>query len=400
MDSRDARYSDREHSYEWTHPFINWRFDFLDRIDRKTWLQLGEIQSKCEHLAYAPLRPDIRKALYRVHFLKGVKASAAIEGNTLTDDDVDARDAGKLASATAPVYQVREIDNLLDLTRSVASEALGGIKPITPEWLVLTNHRVLQGIGELPLARTAAGYADTGMQVNAYRGPAPSNFEPLVEHLCIWLNGDGWKGWQDMSLAQGIVKAIVAHVYMLWIHPFPDGNGRTARLLEFRLLMEAGVPSIAAHLLTNHYNRTRETYFDCVARTHDDHTGHLEDFVAYAVEGLSKALREQVDAVRAVVIDDVRRNIIFEAFREYKESAAGLRRRELALSLPVGEGMERKRLRYMTPRLSELYAGLGLRAVARDVNALVEMGFALEDEDGVRANLKTVVERLPARVKF
>jgi len=400
MDSRDARYSDKEHSYEWTHPFINWRFDFLDRMDRQTWLRLGEIQSKCEHLALAPLRPDIRKTMYRVHFLKGVKASAAIEGNTLSDDDVDAREAGKLASATAPEYQVREIDNLLDLTRSVAIDALGGIKPVTPEWLVRINRTVLQDVEELPLARTAAGYAETGMQVNAYHGPAPSNFAPLVEHLCIWLNGEGWKGWQDMSLAQGIVKAVVAHVYLLWIHPFPDGNGRTARLLEFRLLMEAGIPNIAAHLLTNHYNRTRETYFDRVARTHADHLGHLEDFVAYAVEGLSTALREQVDVVRAAVIDDVRRNIIFEAFREYKESAVGLRRRELALSLPLDRGMERKRLRYMTPRLSELYAGLGLRAVSRDVNALVEMGFALEDDDGVRANLKTVVERLPGRAKF
>jgi Fic family protein len=43
----------------------------------------------------------------------------------------------------------------------------------------------------------------------------------------------------------GVIKSIIAHLYLAWIHPFGDGNGRTARLLEVRFLMEAGVPSAA-----------------------------------------------------------------------------------------------------------------------------------------------------------
>ena len=49
-------------------------------------------------------------------------------------------------------------------------------------------------------------------------------------------------------MAEGILKATLAHLYIAWIHPFGDGNGRTARLVEFMLLSRAGVPSPSAHL--------------------------------------------------------------------------------------------------------------------------------------------------------
>lgn len=66
-----------------------------------------------------------------------------------------------------------------------------------------------------------------------------------------------------------ILKAIAAHLYLAWIHPF-DGNGRTARLMELRLLLAAGVTTPATHLLSNHYNLTRGEYYrqlDAASRT-------------------------------------------------------------------------------------------------------------------------------------
>ena len=60
----------------------------------------------------------------------------------------------------------------------------------------------------------------------------------------------------EQSIA--ILRAITAHLYLIWIHPFGDGNGRLARLVEFTILLKSGIPSIAAHLLSNHYNATAE----------------------------------------------------------------------------------------------------------------------------------------------
>ncbi len=46
----------------------------------------------------------------------------------------------------------------------------------------------------------------------------------------------------DHELIYAIIKAVLAHVYIAWIHPFGNGNGRTARLIEFHLLMSGGMP--------------------------------------------------------------------------------------------------------------------------------------------------------------
>ena len=58
-----------------------------------------------------------------------------------------------------------------------------------------------------------------------------------------------------------ILSAILAHLYLAWIHPFGDGNGRSARLLEFGVLLTGRVPTVAAHLLANFYNDTRSEYY-------------------------------------------------------------------------------------------------------------------------------------------
>jgi Fic/DOC family len=47
---------------------------------------------------------------------------------------------------------------------------------------------------------------------------------------------------RDIPGTEILVKAILAHLYIAWIHPFGDGNGRAARLMELRILLEAGVP--------------------------------------------------------------------------------------------------------------------------------------------------------------
>jgi len=64
----------------------------------------------------------------------------------------------------------------------------------------------------------------------------------LLERLCVWLESADFTPQPGLELVYAILKAIVAHVYLAWIHPFGDGSGRTARLMEFQILMVAGVP--------------------------------------------------------------------------------------------------------------------------------------------------------------
>jgi Fic family protein len=108
---------------------------------------------------------------------------------------------------------------------------------------------------------------------NVYRGAPAEDCEHLLERLCEWLNGQDFTPREGMDAIYAILKAVVAHLYLAWTHPFGDGNGRTARLIEFHILLSAGVPSPAAHLFSNHYNLTRAEYYrqlDRASKSGDD----------------------------------------------------------------------------------------------------------------------------------
>jgi hypothetical protein len=73
--------------YETTHPWLQFALD-LRKIPYDLWIALGECQSKCEHIAGTPLQPAVSEFLHCVYLAKGVAATTAIEGNTLSEEQV------------------------------------------------------------------------------------------------------------------------------------------------------------------------------------------------------------------------------------------------------------------------------------------------------------------------
>ena len=69
------------------HPFITFSFDPMT-LSRPVWMLLGEPMSKCEHMAGAPLKPEAATLMSSVFLARGVQATTAIEGNTLSMDEV------------------------------------------------------------------------------------------------------------------------------------------------------------------------------------------------------------------------------------------------------------------------------------------------------------------------
>lgn len=84
--------------------------------------------------------------------------------------------------------------------------------------------------------------------VGRYICPPTAECDYLLAQLFQWLNGMDNARIGEHRLALPILKSIVAHLYLLWIHPFGDGNGRTARLLEHQILIAAGAPETTTHL--------------------------------------------------------------------------------------------------------------------------------------------------------
>ncbi|MCK4806345.1 MAG: Fic family protein, partial [Candidatus Aegiribacteria sp.] len=200
-----------------------------------------------------------------------------------------------------------------------------------------------------------------------------------------------------MEDVYSILVAIAAHLYFVWIHPFGDGNGRTARLIEFRYLLKAGFPTPAAHLLSNFYNLTRAEYYrqlDAASRK-----GTMDDFINYAVRGLVDQLNEQMQVIRELHFDTVWRDFVYSHFRQH--SAPHARQRRLVLDLSkVKENngwVDVASIPYLTPRLAEEYARKTRKTLSRDLNFLEKEHLIQRINGRLRANKDIILAFLPRK---
>ncbi len=361
--------------YESTHPWINFRATDINRVPPSDWMLLGEAKSKCEHLAGAPLKPAIARELYSVTLVKGALATTAIEGNTLTENQAKGILDGTYAAPPSRQYQEQEVRNVLEALQGLSDQIVRGERiKLTTQLIKEFNQQILKG---LPLDdHVEPGVIrNDSVGVGNYRGAPPEDCEYLLDRLVGWLSGSTFENDDpELRFAVIVAKAVYAHLYLAWIHPFGDGSGRTARLAEFAILADCGVvPMPAAHLLSNHYNLTRDQYYRELARASTS-GGDTLPFLVYAITGFVDGIREAIDMVRHQQVQATWVNFVYEQFSREAKTKATDRQRSLVLAMPMHGTVIRSDLAGLTPKLAQLYASAGPRTLSRDLNHLISMG--------------------------
>lgn len=360
-------------TYTETHPWIT--FDlWTDRYSPRIWMLLGEATSKATHIAGVPLSPEKAQDLYLLFLAKGARATTAIEGNTLTEEQVVAHVEGKLKLPPSQTYLQQEIQNVLDGCHFVVEHLQEQARaPLDGQFVCTLNEMVLK---ELELEEDVqAGVIRRHSVVvgSVYRGAPPDDCAFLLDQMCEKIE-EIFRDTPEQDLkSSAIVAALFAHVYLALIHPFGDGNGRTARLLELYILLRAGFPQPTGQLLSNHYNMTRSKYYselDRISRT----GGDIRSFIEYALVGFVDGLKEQIGIIRQAQMEVTWINYVHDKFEGMK-SPSDHRRRGLVLELSAtGKPQKVSELMILTPKLAREYADKTDKTLTRDLNALVDMG--------------------------
>ncbi len=381
-------------TYQETHPWIAFDHD-LSSAPTILWMLLGEARSKCQHIAGVPLEPDAAKRLYQIYLSKGVHATTSIEGNSLSEEQVEQRIEKRLRLPVSQEYLGKEVDNIVAACNLITKRLMEDPESLlTPELICRFNELTLEGLEVEDHVRPGR-YRTESVGVAGYRGAPWEDCPFLVERLCEWLNQRSESKDEGWRFVHAVTKAIFAHLYIAWIHPFGDGNGRTARLIEFLLLAQAGVPRPAAHLLSNHYNKTRDRYYAGLAKSSKAVSGPT-DFLVYAVQGFVDGLAEQLAYIRGLEWRVMWENHVHASFRD-KDTPAFRRQRHLILDLPEGV-THRGRLALVSTRVAAEYAGKGDRTLTRDVNALIAMELLVRTEGGFKPNRELILAFLPPRI--
>ena len=280
--------------YPASHPWISFRFETA-RIPAAVWRQMGECEAMLRQIAATPMSGRLAKELYRLYLSKGAHATTAIEGNTLTEEDALKQMKGDLPLPASREYLRVEVDNILTLCDDLAQrQTKGDLPPLTADLLGRFNLSILRQTRHAEQAVPGKIRAHS-VVVGVYRGAPAAQCRALVDKLCVWLrDGAMFRRIEDEhgKIVAGILRAVFGHLYLAWIHPYGDGNGRTARMLEYLLLLGAGIPAPCAQLISNHCNAVREEYYRQLqtARERDGAAA----FLAFAAGGLREQLREQL----------------------------------------------------------------------------------------------------------
>jgi len=386
-----------EMHYLTTHPWITFRID-LAKAPALFWVLAGEAQSKCEHIAGVPLQPPVAEELHQIYLAKGVHGTTAIEGNSLTEYEVRQHLRGKLKLPQSKEYLKKEIDNILTACNQIHKALIRGKKAkITVEALKKYNAQILDGL-ELEEGVVPGRIRDYNVTVGPYKGAPFGDCEFLLEKLCEWIESPDFKNEGENRIITALVKAIVFHIYLAWIHPFGDGNGRTARLIELQILLAEGVSTPAAQLLSNHYNLTRKRYYAELDKASKS-GGDIIPFIQYATQGFVEGLREQLEFIREQQWDISWSDYVNEQFGDCK-SPTELRQRRLVLDLSEARDVVTpiNQIPEISVTLAKLYAKKTIRTIQRDVSALERMGLLERRPDGVRAKREKILAFLPRHV--
>ena len=174
------------------------------------------------------------------------------------------------------------------------------------ELLLAVHHRVLAGSYSRGAGRLRDGQnwlTNRASGARVYLPPPAAAVPPLIEELCTWANAG------DEAAA---IQAAVVHVSLAGIHPFKDGNGRTARIAASLAMYRGGyrVPQFTS--LEEWWGRHAGSYyhsFDCLGDVWDpeaDVSAFVEAHVgaqATQVEALS--LRNATERALWTVLEDV-----------------------------------------------------------------------------------------------
>lgn len=363
---------------------------------------LGALQAKLEQIRHIPILPDDRDELRILYFSRAVHGTTSIEGNTLSAEAVETIVRRPRERNHAIEYDEQEVHNVIDALNSIASEVLHGENEEFSVEYLSSHHRLLIMDTGSPNCDDSEIGAIRQREVTVGRyGGAPAKDCPLLmTKFCDWLNEAKYepRGFvEGYDLAWQIVKAIIAHLYFEWIHPYCDGNGRMGRLIEFQILYRAGVPDIAAHLFSNMYNKRRPEYIEELQDSHGDYNdgsypseANIQRFVEFALEGYRDELDEQCSSIYSAQTTVMWHDFIHSSFPK-NPSNVDQRRKRLALDLTHPRFQSRPvsfdEIRELTPALAIAYLNRTDRTIRNDLYALVDMKLLQQDANGYKPNM-------------
>jgi Fic family protein len=232
------------------------------RTDRET-LVIQEVAKLHSSLSYTvQLSPRWTGLLRRNTSARNIRGSNSIEGYNVTIEDavaavqgeepLDAKDENWLATRGYRDAMTYVLQKAEDPAFRYSSEILTSLH------FMMIGYDLSRNPGRWRPGSVFVRSEATGEQV--YEGAPSDRVVPLIDELVEGLNTP------CSGMEEAIVRAAMAHLNLVMIHPFSDGNGRMGRCLQTLVLARTGVLASPFSSIEEYLGKNQQPYYEVLAR--------------------------------------------------------------------------------------------------------------------------------------
>ena len=210
--------------------------------------------------------------LRKINRMKTIQGSLAIEGNTLTEEQVTALIEGK--HVIAPMREVQEVKNAIKVYEKCMS-----FNPYKEKDLLKAHEILTMGLLDNPGHFRKGGVCIAGKNGISHIAPPADRVPFLMSDLFDWLKNSDY---------HPLIKSCVFHYEFEFIHPFEDGNGRMGRLWHSRILADWN--PIFIHLpIENMILKNQAAYYKALEQSTDENDSGI--FIDFMLEIIVKTMK-------------------------------------------------------------------------------------------------------------
>ena len=305
--------------------------------------------------------------LQKVQLKREIAGTSRIEGAEFTDNELDAAlEDSPDDSFTRSQRQAQAAQRTYRWIASVPDD-----RPIDANLIVEIHGNIIKGADDdhCSIGRLRQRDENVTFGVPSHRGAEGGAECETIFHQLLYAMNHEFKG-QDL-----LIQALALHYHFASIHPFADGNGRTARALEALLLQRAGLKDLLFIAMSNYYYEEKHAYLSALAQVRaQDHD--LTPFLSFALRGISSQCNRLLKQIKSEVSKALFRDVMHILYRRLKNQRKRViveRQVEILNCLLEAERME---FAVLYNKVIPFYESLAQKqgAFIRDVIGLAHLG--------------------------
>jgi Fic family protein len=257
---------------------------------------LMRIEGAKQAIHHLPITPTVLATLRETARLYSTHYSTMIEGNRLTQEQVS-RVIEKQEHFPGRERDTKEVLGYYAALEKTEQLAAAG-NPITEQQIQILHALVMAGgktkVKPSPYRREQNVIRDSRNKAIVYLPPEAKDVPPLMKDMVAWIKA---------SQPQGIpcpIRAGIAHYQYATIHPYYDGNGRTARLLTTLILHLGQYDLKGLYSLEEYYARNLGAYYEAltIGPSHNYYMGRAKADITKWVEYFCDGVADSFENVK------------------------------------------------------------------------------------------------------